>query len=78
MKKLIEKMKKWTTAKKSLYYALLFFTAYTAVNLAMNYKGVSVDDTLTESVFDLLKTVIVSGGALQGAKIFKGEKKGVE
>lgn len=78
MKNLIKKVMGWATSKKSLYFSLAFVAVYTAVNLTLNLKGISVDDTLTEKVFDLFKTVIIASGALSGAKIVKGEKKGVE
>ena len=78
MKKFIKKVMDWSTRKKSLCFALVCFVVYTTVNLVLNWRGVSVDDILTEKVFDLLKTVIIASGALSGAKIFKGEEKGVE
>ena len=78
MRKFLNKVREWNTRKKSLYFALVFTAGYTAANLVLNWKGVSVDDVLTEKVFDLLKTVIIASGALSGAKIVKGEEKGVE
>lgn len=78
MKRLIKRILAWSTTKKSLYFALVFFGIYTALNLLLNWKGVSVDETLTERVFDLLETLVIAGGALSGAKIVKGEEKGVE
>lgn len=77
MKKLMEKFAGWTTTKKSLYFALVSSAVYAAANLALNAKGVSVDDMLTDRFFDFLQTVAVAGGALSGAKIVK-DKKGVE
>ena len=78
MKKFLKRVLDWSTRKKSLYFALVCFAGYTAVNLVLNWKGVSVDEILTEKVMDLLKTVIIASGALSGAKIVKGEEKGVE
>ena len=78
MRNIIKKAMEWATSKKSLYFSLAFVTAYTAVNLTLNLRGISVDDTLTEKVFDLFKTVIIASGALSGAKIVTGEKKGAE
>lgn len=79
IKKGIKKVLGWSTSKKSLYFALLAFVGYTVVNLIMNWKGMSVDDTLTDNVFDLLKTIVIASGALGGAKkVFTEDKKGVE
>ena len=78
MKKVLKRIADWSTRKKSLYFSLAVFAGYTAVNLVLNWKGVSVDEILTEKVFDLLKTVIIASGALSGAKIVKGEEKGAE
>lgn len=79
IKKIIKRVLGWSTSKKSLYFALLVFTGYTAVNLTMNWKSISVDDTLTENVFGLLKTIVIASGALGGAKkVFTEDEKGVE
>ena len=78
IRKIIKNVLKWSTSKKSLCFALIMFVAYTTVNLIMNWKNVPVDDTLTENVFGLLKTIVIASGALGGAKKVFTDEKGVE
>ena len=76
--KIIGKISSWKTTKKTLYAAIVSAAVYTAVNLIFNRSGVTVDDTLTENVFDFLKWTVVSGGAISGVKILKNAEGGEE
>ena len=75
---MLKKISGWKTTKKTLYAAIASAAVYTAVNLIFNRNGVSVDDTLTENVFDFLKWTVVSGGAISGVKILKNTDGGEE
>lgn len=80
MNNLRKKIASWSTTKKSFYFAILFMAAYVTTNLALNWIGVTVDDTLTTEVFTTIRLIITSGGVLTGAKIIrnKDEKDEVE
>lgn len=75
---MFKRIAKWKTTKKTLYAAFASAAVYTAINLLFNQNGVTVDDTLTENVFDFLKWTVVSGGAISGVKILKNAEGGEE
>lgn len=64
--------KEWKTRKTILVFTIFCACLYTALGLFMNYNDKMIDGTLTSEVFDFLKWLVVSGGAITIAKTIKG------
>jgi hypothetical protein len=73
MRKIMEKMSKWTTTKKTLYFAMAAMVCYTGFHLLLNSLGASIDTELTDQVFSFLKWIVVTGGAISGVKLVTSE-----
>ena len=65
--------KEWKTRKTILVFTIFCACLYTVIGLYMNYNDKIIDSTLTVEVFNFLKWLVVSGGAITIAKTVKGK-----
>lgn len=76
-KKLLKSLKKWSTRKTTLWFAVSAMTLYALTDIIYTFiTNNYLDPTLTSAWFDAMKWVVGLGGGITVAGIVKGESKG--
>lgn len=61
------------TRKIFLSVSVSVIILYTVISIICNIRGISIDSTLTENVFDFFKWLVVTGCTITVAKVIKGK-----
>lgn len=73
IKKLKEKIKAWSTGKKSLVIAVSAGMIYGICVFIANLNEHQIDSTLTQEFYAFVRWIVAASGAIGATKIVKGK-----